>query len=72
MKNTIRAIKDLPAKWRKLVDGVPGAFSLPAAESVVRWLRYEARLAFLDGRSSQSAKFKRYASIIEGIARKKD
>ncbi len=62
---------DIPTKWRKQVEVVPGKMSAAhVIESVCRSLRYEARLAYLDGRSAQSVKFNDIANTIEREAAK--
>ena len=58
----------LPAKWRKKVEVVPGVVNPAAARHVVGTLRYEARVAYLDGRTAQARKFNRYANCVEKIA----
>lgn len=58
----------LPAKWRKKVELVPGVINHTAARHVVSSLRYEARVAFLDGRTAQAKKFNRYANCVERLA----
>jgi propanediol dehydratase small subunit len=61
-------IDELPLKWRKQVELMPGKVSPIAAKVVADRLRHQARLAFLDGRSAQAKKFNRYADFVSRAA----
>lgn len=58
----------VPAKYRRQVEMAPGRVSVSAAHVVSDRLRYEARVAHLDGRSAQARKFNRYADAISRAA----
>ena len=59
MSKRVAKIADIPAVWRD------NLVSKTTPETLARTLRYEARLAYLDGRQRQAYKFNRYADIIE-------
>lgn len=50
---------------------VPGILNNNAAEDEVRRLRYEARLAHLDGRGAQATKFHKQADLVSDLLTKK-
>lgn len=61
--------EQVPARWRKMVELVPGHVSSIAAEAISDRLFYEARLARLDGRDAQARKFSGYAHALLRAAR---
>jgi hypothetical protein len=57
-------LSDLPKKWSEQAFLVPGVLNEAGAKVTIDRLRYEARVAYLDGRTAQARKFNRYADIL--------